>query len=200
MSHWAKAPLDRNQVALFAPTLDDNIPADHPVRLFHEVLGEIDFADFEARYVRVVGQPPIHPRVMAAEKDRAEDQLYGEIAADSGFNSGPNLTGLEKQGIEPLSEAGRAQYKRRAWSAEAEVADELPAVPPARLGEDGPGTPLGGDGVQPAKSDGLQNGDGRKGGNVREKGASARRGGLKPRTSTRPNGDPRASASTTENP
>jgi transposase len=66
MSHWATAPLDRHQAAFFAPTLDDHIAADHPVRLFDEVLRQIDFADWEASYVRVAGQPPIHPRVMAA--------------------------------------------------------------------------------------------------------------------------------------
>lgn len=48
LSHWATAPLNRNQVALFSPTLDDPIAADHPVRLFDEVLGGIDFADWES--------------------------------------------------------------------------------------------------------------------------------------------------------
>jgi transposase len=67
MSHWAAAPLDRQQATLFAPTLDDTIVADHPVRLFDEVLGEIDFSDWQSMYIQVVGQPPIHPRVMAAE-------------------------------------------------------------------------------------------------------------------------------------
>ncbi|HEY8667605.1 MAG TPA: transposase [Tepidisphaeraceae bacterium] len=67
MSHWATAPLDRLQVTLFAPTLDDGIAAEHPVRLFDEVPGSIDFGDWESMYVRFVGQPPIHPRVMAAE-------------------------------------------------------------------------------------------------------------------------------------
>src|SRR5450631_2153646 len=66
MSHWSTAPLNRSQVALFAPTLDDNITADHPVRLFDEVLGGLDFAEWESLYVRVLGQPPIHPRVMAS--------------------------------------------------------------------------------------------------------------------------------------
>jgi transposase len=66
MSHWASAPLNRNQVALFAPTLDDNIAADHPVRLFDEVLRGIDFAEWESVYVLKLGQPPIHPRIMAA--------------------------------------------------------------------------------------------------------------------------------------
>lgn len=66
MSHWAQAPLDRMQVALFSPTLDDSLSADHPVRLFDEMLRGVDFGDWESMYVRVAGQPPIHPRSMAA--------------------------------------------------------------------------------------------------------------------------------------
>lgn len=66
MSHWATAPLDRQQVVLFAPTLDAGIAGDHPVRLFDEVLRGMSFAPWESMYVRVAGQPPIHPRVMAA--------------------------------------------------------------------------------------------------------------------------------------
>ena len=65
MSHWATAPMDRLQVTLFAPTLDDSLTPDHPVRLFDEVLRGIDFGDWESMYVRVAGQPPIHPRTLA---------------------------------------------------------------------------------------------------------------------------------------
>jgi transposase len=65
MSHWSAAPMDRNQVVLFAPTLDQSLADDHPVRLFAETLAALDFADWERTYVRVVGQPPIHPRVLA---------------------------------------------------------------------------------------------------------------------------------------
>ncbi|UCG58474.1 MAG: hypothetical protein JSU70_02995, partial [Phycisphaerales bacterium] len=36
--YWSKAPIDREQIALFAPTLDSWIPPDHPVRIFDEVL------------------------------------------------------------------------------------------------------------------------------------------------------------------
>jgi hypothetical protein len=57
--------MDRGQITLFAPTLDDTLAADHPVRLFEEVLRDIDFGDWESMYVRVAGQPPIHPRSMA---------------------------------------------------------------------------------------------------------------------------------------
>jgi len=65
MAHWATSPLDRNQVTVFAPTLDDSIAGDHPVRLFSETIDALDFSEWEAWYVRVVGQPPIHPRVLA---------------------------------------------------------------------------------------------------------------------------------------
>lgn len=71
MAHWSTAPMDRLQVTLFAPTLDDTLAIDHPVRLFDELLRGIDFSGWEGQYVRVVGQPPIHPRVMA------ECILYG---------------------------------------------------------------------------------------------------------------------------
>jgi transposase len=66
MSHWAVAPINRCQITLFAPTLDDSLVNEHPVRLFDEVLRGIDFGDWESMYVRVAGQPPIHPRIMAA--------------------------------------------------------------------------------------------------------------------------------------
>lgn len=66
MSHWAAAPLNRHQVTLFSPTLDDTINGDHPVRLFDELIGAIDFSSWESMYVRVAGQPPIHPRAMAS--------------------------------------------------------------------------------------------------------------------------------------
>jgi transposase len=71
MSHWASAPIDRSQFTLFAPTLDDTLVADHPVRLFDELLRGVDFSDWESMYIRVEGQPPIHPRLMA------EGILYG---------------------------------------------------------------------------------------------------------------------------
>jgi len=65
MAHWAKSPLDRRQQVLFAPTLDQTVSADHPVRLLAETLDRLDFSEWESMYVRVVGQPPIHPRVLA---------------------------------------------------------------------------------------------------------------------------------------
>lgn len=66
MSRWATPPLDRDEAVLFPTTVDDRIPDDHPVRLFDEVLRGMSFVEWESMYVLVAGQPPIHPRVMAA--------------------------------------------------------------------------------------------------------------------------------------
>jgi transposase len=65
MAGWATPPLDRRQIVLFSPTLDDSIAADHPVRLLEEMLDQMDFSAWEFHYVLMVGQPPIHPRVLA---------------------------------------------------------------------------------------------------------------------------------------
>jgi transposase len=65
MIHWAQAVCGRDQIVLFAPTLQDAISQDHSVRLFDEVISQLDFAEWEQYYQRVDGRPPIHPRVMA---------------------------------------------------------------------------------------------------------------------------------------
>jgi transposase len=36
------------------------------VRLFDEILGKMDWSSWESQYVQVLGQPPIHPRVVAS--------------------------------------------------------------------------------------------------------------------------------------
>jgi len=64
--YWADAPMQRNQIALFAPTLDSTIADDDPVRLFDEVLAGMDWSEWEGEYHGRVGQPPIHPRHVAA--------------------------------------------------------------------------------------------------------------------------------------
>ncbi len=66
MSHWAKTPMDRKQVLLFFPTLDDSISEDHPVRLYDEILTSCDWSSWESQYVLVAGQPPIPPRIVAS--------------------------------------------------------------------------------------------------------------------------------------
>ena len=65
MGKWADPQIDRMQQTLFAPTLDAMIDADHPVRLFDDLLRAVDWSAWEGQYVLAVGQPPIHPRVVA---------------------------------------------------------------------------------------------------------------------------------------
>jgi transposase len=64
--YWAEAPIQREQMVLFAPTLDAMISPDDPVRLVDEVLARLDWSAWEAEYDGTRGQPPIHPRVLAA--------------------------------------------------------------------------------------------------------------------------------------
>ena len=64
--YWAEAPMQRQQMALFAPTLDAMISPDDPVRLVDEVLARLDWSAWEAEYDGSRGQPPIHPRILAA--------------------------------------------------------------------------------------------------------------------------------------
>lgn len=66
IDYWAEAPMNREQISLFSPTLDSVISDDDPVRLFDEVLSEINWNDWEAEYNGRRGQPPIHPRYVAA--------------------------------------------------------------------------------------------------------------------------------------
>jgi transposase len=66
IDYWAETPMHREQIALFAPTLDSAISEDDPVRLFDEVLSGIDWSEWEAEYHGRIGQPPIHPRHVAA--------------------------------------------------------------------------------------------------------------------------------------
>ncbi|MCH7720096.1 MAG: transposase [Planctomycetes bacterium] len=65
MSGWNQAPLPRDQIVLFRETLGDRIPDHHSVRLLAEILDGLDWSRWEQHYVLVVGQPPIHPRIMA---------------------------------------------------------------------------------------------------------------------------------------
>lgn len=48
MSYWAKAEIDRDQIALIATTLSDRIPEDHSVRSFWELLDTYDWRPWEA--------------------------------------------------------------------------------------------------------------------------------------------------------
>ena len=65
MGYWAKPLMAREQVLLFSPTLDAMVSEDHPVRLFDEILSRTDWTAWEATYHGRLGQPPIHPRILA---------------------------------------------------------------------------------------------------------------------------------------
>ena len=65
MEYWDKAPLQRDQILLFYPTLDESISEDHPVRLLDELLHGQDWSAWEVEYDGTRGRPPIPPWVMA---------------------------------------------------------------------------------------------------------------------------------------
>ena len=66
MWRWAKPGQDREQLVLFTQRLDDAIPDGHTVRLFDEILRQLDFSAWEAKFRDWgPGRPPIHPRVLA---------------------------------------------------------------------------------------------------------------------------------------
>lgn len=66
MTYWARAPEPREQAILFPHRLDQALPPDHVVRLLDELLDRLDWSPFEACYHGRIGQPPIHPRVLAS--------------------------------------------------------------------------------------------------------------------------------------
>jgi hypothetical protein len=41
---WAQAPMPREQIALFSPTLDEMIDEDYPVRLLDAILRGVDWS------------------------------------------------------------------------------------------------------------------------------------------------------------
>ncbi len=64
---YRPAPIPRDQQNLIPTTLGDLIADDHPIRLFDEILGQLDWSAFEPEYhFGKRGQPPIAPRILAA--------------------------------------------------------------------------------------------------------------------------------------
>jgi transposase len=66
VSYWATPPWDRQQFVLFSNTLDDAIPADHPVRAFDTIMSGLEWGEWEEAYAGSRGRPPIHPRKLAS--------------------------------------------------------------------------------------------------------------------------------------
>ena len=77
MSGFRQPEVPREQMVLWSQRLEDAIPADHPVRLFDELLHSEafakTFAGWERYYDLREGQPPYHPR------DLAGLYLYGML-------------------------------------------------------------------------------------------------------------------------
>ncbi len=66
MSRWAQAQMNRYQQQLLAPSLDELIGATHGIRLFDEMLLQMDWSEWEKQYAcEGAGRPPIHPRLLA---------------------------------------------------------------------------------------------------------------------------------------
>lgn len=66
MTRWAQSPESRDQMVLFPSRLDDVISPDHRVRVLDSLLSQLDWSDWEAGYDDRLGQPAIHPRVVAS--------------------------------------------------------------------------------------------------------------------------------------
>ena len=62
--YWQDAPMPREQMMLIPATLEETIPAEHPVRMVDELLSLMDWSDWESRYHGRLGQPPIHPSIL----------------------------------------------------------------------------------------------------------------------------------------
>lgn len=64
---YRPAPIPRDQLNLIPTSLGDLIAPDHPIRLFDELLDQLDWSIFETDYrIEKRGQPPIAPRILAA--------------------------------------------------------------------------------------------------------------------------------------
>ncbi len=64
VNYWAKPVIGRERII---PSLDALIAKDDSVRIFEEVMDEVDWGPWEAEYKRSgLGQPAIHPRHIAA--------------------------------------------------------------------------------------------------------------------------------------
>ena len=72
-SYCASAFESRDQIVLFPTRLDEVVGATDCVRFLDEILSQLDWSKWEAFYNLNLGQPPIHPRVMASVL------LYGQM-------------------------------------------------------------------------------------------------------------------------
>lgn len=64
-NYWQKPAMPRGQLVLFAESLENRIPQNHPVRVLDEILDNADWKPWEAEYDLAGGRPPIHPSILA---------------------------------------------------------------------------------------------------------------------------------------
>lgn len=65
MREWASARVGRHESMLMAPSLDEQLGAEHGIRLLDQLLKEQDWSQWEAQYAcEGAGRPPLHPRLM----------------------------------------------------------------------------------------------------------------------------------------
>jgi len=62
---WAQPPAPRHQLILVSQSVDDLVPAEHPIRQLDVLLDAVDWTDWESGYSAGPGRPPLHPRYMA---------------------------------------------------------------------------------------------------------------------------------------
>jgi transposase len=65
MANFSAPPLARDQIVLFPEKLDQIIAPDHSVRVIDDILSRLDWSKWEQAYNGRIGQPPIHPKVIA---------------------------------------------------------------------------------------------------------------------------------------
>ena len=65
-NYWAAPKQERHQLVLFSPSLDEMIGAADPLRQLDAIFGALDWSSYEAADDGFRGQPPIHPRHLAA--------------------------------------------------------------------------------------------------------------------------------------
>ena len=63
---WVDQTGERSQRIPFTTSLDEAIPLDHPLRLFVEIIGRLDFGSLTNGCSPGVGRRGIHPRVMVS--------------------------------------------------------------------------------------------------------------------------------------
>jgi transposase len=88
MTKWASAPQVRERMLLIAKRLDDAVPPNHCVRLLDEMLGQLDWSPWEAKYHERLGQPAIHPRVLA------DVLLYGAASVSDRSRTSRHFTSV----------------------------------------------------------------------------------------------------------